>query len=178
MTTDHDWVQRIAELVTVKQRLGEVGRGNVWEIRFPAVAAEEAHVVDVEGELGEKLNSQYREFLLHADGWPAFYQAVDLLGTGDLSGGSDRGTRARNTLSYIEDAALEESGLRRADLIPIAVSSTDQDLFVILRESSTTPGVVVWFAGAEVDRFPTFSEYFLAMIDYNRNEVAYFEARS
>ncbi|MFL2443764.1 SMI1/KNR4 family protein, partial [Bacillus thuringiensis serovar israelensis] len=33
------------------------------------------------------------------------------------------------------------------------------------------PGEIIWFAGEEIDRFENFDEYFLAMIDYNREEI-------
>jgi hypothetical protein len=39
------------------------------------------------------------------------------------------------------------------------------------RRSSPSPGTVVWLAGTEVDRFPSFERFFLAMIDYNRLEL-------
>jgi hypothetical protein len=31
---------------------------------------------------------------------------------------------------------------------------------------------VVWFAGYEIHRFASFDDYFAAMVDYNRNEIA------
>jgi hypothetical protein len=33
------------------------------------------------------------------------------------------------------------------------------------------PGVVIWFAGEEIDRFFDFDEFFLAMVEYNRREL-------
>jgi hypothetical protein len=113
---------------------------------------------------------EYRTFLLHANGWPAFYQTVDLLGADDLTGGK-RFEHAAEMLGYVEEGVLADAGLRRNDLLPIAASPVDLDLFVITRPSSARPGVVIWLAGTEVDLFPSFSEYFLAMIDYNRLEV-------
>jgi hypothetical protein len=112
--------------------------------------------------------------LLHANGWPAFYQAVDLYGTGDLLGNM-RGIRGAEMLSFIEGSVLAESGLRREDLLPIAVSSTDLDLFVMVKHSAKKRGMVVWFAGYEVDRFQDFSEFFSAMVEYNRQEVRHFQ---
>jgi len=38
----------------------------------------------------------------------------------------------------------------------------------MVRPLSHAPGTVIWLAGEEIDRYPTFTEYFLAMIEYNR----------
>lgn len=39
------------------------------------------------------------------------------------------------------------------------------------KEDTKNPGVVIWFAGEEIDRFTSFKEYFLAMMDYNRLDL-------
>lgn len=165
-----DWKRRIVELVFVKQKLAELDTKGLWQHRLPAVAASEAKLIAVEAHLGEPLDPAYRAFLLHADGWPAFYQSVDLFGSGDLLGG-DRSHHAAEMLSFVEDPVLAASSLRREELLPIAASTVDLDLFVMTRRRATRPGLVIWLAGSEIDRFPSFDEYFLAMEDYNRLEV-------
>jgi SMI1 / KNR4 family (SUKH-1) len=165
-----DWKQRIAQLVLVKQKLAELDTKGLWQYRLPAVAATEAKLKSVEQRLGEALDPAYRAFLLHADGWPAFYQTVDLFGSDDLAGG-DRLHRAADMLSYVEEDVLTRGDLRREELLPIAASAVDLDLFVLTKRSAALPGAVVWLAGYEIDRFPSFDEYFMAMIDYNRLEV-------
>ena len=52
--------------------------------------------------------------------------------------------------------------------MPISATEFDRDVFAITRPESPSPGIVVWFAGEEIERFATFDEYFLAMIEYNR----------
>ncbi len=170
-----DWKQRIVELVLVKQQLAELDTKGLWQYRLPAVAASEARLEAVEAHLGEALDPAFREFLLHADGWPAFYQTVDLFGSDDLLG-SDRFRHAVEMLSYVEAGVLAAGGLRREELLPIAISPVDLDLFVMMRRSASRPGTVVWLAGSEIDRFPGFEEYFLAMVDYNRLEVEHLRA--
>lgn len=172
-----DWKKRIVELVLVKQKLAELDAEGLWEHRLPAVAATEAKLRDVETHLGEALDPAYRAFLLRADGWPAFYQSVDLFGSGDLMGG-DRFRHAVEMLSYVENAVLAAGQLRRDELLPIAASSVDLDLFVMTRRRATQPGSVIWLAGSEIDRFPSFDEYFLAMMDYNRLEVQHLRSGS
>ncbi|MDQ6798295.1 MAG: SMI1/KNR4 family protein [Actinomycetota bacterium] len=168
--TSTNWKQVIVDLVLLKQKLAEVDTEGLWEYHLPAVAATEAELAVVEAHIGESLDPSHRAFLLHADGWPAVHQTVDLFGSADLRGGP-RFVHATKMLGYIDDEVLEAGDLRRADLLPIAASPVDLNVFVITRRSAATPGVVVWFAGAEIDRFPTFDEYMLATLDYNRLEI-------
>lgn len=170
MSEPVSWKERIVELVIVKQTIDELDASGLWEYRLPAVAATAAQLEAVEAALGEPLDAGYRSFLEHAGGWPAFWQTVDLFGPDDLLGG-ERFAHANEMLGYVEDGVLEDGGLRRSDLLPIAASPVDLDLFVMTRRSSPSPGGVVWLAGAEIDRWSSFDEFFLAMVDYNRLEL-------
>lgn len=167
---DRDWRQRIVDLVSIKQAIHERDTKGLWEYRLPGVAASEEQLAEVEAKLGEVLDPGYRSFLSFGDGWPAFYQTVDLFGHADLLG-SERFDHASEMLGYVEDSVLESAGFGREELLPIAATPVDLDLFVMTRRSTATPGVVIWLAGYEVDRFPDFDEYFLAMMDYNRREL-------
>lgn len=172
-----NWKERIVNLVAIKQTIDELDKKKLWEYRLPGVAATPEQLDAVEAALGEPLDPHYRSFLEHAGGWPAFWHTVDLFGPEDLLGG-ERVRHANEMLSYIEDDVLEGGGLRRADLLPIAASPVDLDLFVMTRRSSRSPGGVVWLAGSEVDRFPTFEEFFLAMMEYNHLELQSVQGRS
>jgi hypothetical protein len=59
---------------------------------------------------------------------------------------------------------------------PLAATAVDLDLFVMTRRSNPSPGMVIWFAGSEIERFPSFREYFLAMVDYNQRVVQRLES--
>ena len=61
-------------------------------------------------------------------------------------------------------------GFGKPDLLPFAVSSDDIDVMLMTRPHTTTAGKVFWFAGGLVDTFQGFDEWFLAMVDYNREE--------
>jgi hypothetical protein len=169
-----DWKERIAVMALVKQRLAEVDTERLWEYHLPRVAASEERLQQVEAHLGQALDPSYRAFLRHADGWPAFYQSVDLFGSEELLG-SERFQHAEEMLGYLEQEQPAASGMR-GGLLPVAASPVDLDLFVIPRRSSAHPGTVIWLAGSEIDRFPSFDEYFLAMIDYNRAEIQSLQA--
>lgn len=170
MTESFDWKSRIVELVIVKQAIDELDTRGLWEYRLPAVAATPERLGEVEAKLGEPLDPGCRSFLEHANGWPAFWQSVDLFGVEDLLG-SERFEHASAMLSYVEDSVLDAGRLRRADVLPIAGSPVDLDLFVMTGRSSPSPGGVVWLAGTEVDRFSSFKEFFVAMVQYNRLDL-------
>src|SRR5690606_32576073 len=53
----------------------------------PRAKASEEQVSQFEATLGERLPESYREFLLHADGWPGAYFTLDLFGLPELQGG-------------------------------------------------------------------------------------------
>jgi hypothetical protein len=134
------------------------------------LAASEAQLAEVEAKIGEDLDPFYRQFLSYADGWPAFFQTVDLFGASDLLGGP-RFQHAAEILGFVEDSVLDRAGVRRDDLLPIAASPVDLDLCVMTRRAAMSPGTVIWLAGSEIDRFPSFDDYFAAMVDYNRLEL-------
>ena len=176
MTTSIEWKRRIVQLVQVKQRLADVDTERLWEYRLPGVAADEEQLAAVEEQLGEPLDPSYRGYLTCGGGWPSLFQTIDLLGAADLLGGPTF-EQGRQRLSYLEPAALSAAGAHRNDLLPIAVSLVDLDLVVMQRRAAAEPGTVIWFAGAEVDRYPTFDDFFLAMIEYNVREIEHLSTR-
>lgn len=166
-----DWAKEIADMAFVKSEIAKADQQKIWPYSLPRVATQPQRIADVEGQLGFLLDKDYKEFLLHADGWPAFYQSVDLFGTPELLG-KERMQLAQHMLRQIESQVLATSGVALADLLPIAVTQLDLDLFVMTTPNSNRPGEIIWFAGSEVQRFASFAEFFLAMEDYNRRELA------
>ena len=126
--------------------------------------------------LGYKLDEDYAQFLRYANGWPAFYQSVRLFGTEELLGNAAM-ENALRTVSYLEEDVLQTSGVDRAMLLPIAATDVDMDIFVLDRTGLPARARVIWFAGTEIQRFGSFSDYFLAMVDYNRAELAELKKR-
>ena len=164
-----NWPKEIVVAQLVKQRVMELDVNGVWPHHLPEVAARGEELEAAEETLGHALDSRYRDFLLHANGWQGFMQAVDLFGTGDLVGGGrrDRALRLLRTLEPLKEIC----GFDGEDLLPIAVSRNDIDLFVSVRPGRDGAGSVLWFAGQVIDTFPNFDEYFLAMVDYCRHEA-------
>ena len=56
----------------------------------------------------------------------------------------------------------------KEDLFPIAVSRDDLDLFVMVLKKGNRYGEIIWLAGGEIDRYESFTEFFKAMIEYNK----------
>lgn len=171
-----DWKREIVVAHMVKQKTAEVDVTGIWSYHFPEVAATEGTISSVERELGFRFDEHYRNFLGHADGWKAFYQAVDIFGASDFLGGP-RKTRADELFVSLE--SLEDlCGFSRDELLPVAVSMDDVDLFVVTKPTSHEPGIVFWFACQVIDKFPDFDEWFLSMVDYNRRQYQKLVARN
>lgn len=171
-----NWPQEIAKLAFVKQALAEVDKNGVWPHHLPAVAAPQARLAEVEAYLGYRLDTKYVDFLRHADGWQGFYQSVDLFGSGDLMGG-EKMHLACSLAEAIVDSVWVQAGISREDVLSIAATAVDRDIFLLGKPNTPVSGTVLWFAGEEIDRFENFDEFFLAMVDYNREEVNYFKSK-
>jgi hypothetical protein len=154
----------------IRQQMMERDHRKLWSYHLPELAATDEQIVEAEQHLGFAIDARYKTFLRCANGWPAFYQSVDLFGTSDLIGGS-RKDNAEMILSFLSDDTFERSRLKRSTVFPIAATGVDRDIFVMTSPSSSCPGAVIWFAGDEIDRFETFDDYFLAMMEYNRREL-------
>lgn len=165
-----DWRRLIGELILIKQAMADVDARGLWEYRLPTLAASESDLAKVEGAIGEPLDPSYRSFLSYASGWPAFVMDIDLFGVRDLLGGS-RFSHAMMLLDFVDDRVLKSTRVNRADLLPIAASQAQPVLMALTRRSSTTPGMVIWYHGDEVDRYQNFGEFFLSMVEYNRLEL-------
>ena len=165
-----DWRPELVRLVEIKQAASEVDLHGVWEYHLPKVAATEDQLAAVEAHLGFVLDPGYREFLTYANGWPSFCWSVDLFGTDDLMGGP-RLAVANQMLDAIEPAVFEQAELERSGVVPVAATTVDLDLFVMPVRDGSQGSSVVWLAGYEVDRFESFADYVLAMVEYNAREL-------
>ena len=170
-----DWPAEIVKGVLIHQRLRELDRKAIWEYHLPEVAASEDEIAATEQWLGYQLDPAYRRFLRFANGWRSFVQHVDILGTAGLAGGTVIDA-ARGQLGAVEPGIFAGNvGLDIADVLPIAASTEQSDMFLLGLPWSKEPGAVIWFAGYLIERFPNFDEFYLSMLDYNRRQIAKFE---
>ena len=156
-----DWKLEISKLVYVKQVISELDTQNLWPHHPPRVAASNQDITKLEEKLGRKLPKAYADFLRFANGWLGFYQHTDLFGTEDFYN--------QDLMTYTKEIFEQTStdSNEKQNLIAIAATRKDIDLFCLELSS----GAVIWFAGAEVERFESFNEFYLAMVDYNREEI-------
>ncbi|MBD8035090.1 SMI1/KNR4 family protein, partial [Solibacillus merdavium] len=130
-----NWRENIASMVLVKQELFKQDVKQIWPHHFPEIGANEDNILAVEKELRCKLDPMFRDFLKYANGWKGFYQTVDLFGTEQLKG-SIIMDYAKILLNAIDDYVLKESGFSRDQLLPIAATEFDKDLFVLCLPNS------------------------------------------
>jgi len=166
------WQDRIAVMFLVREEMRRLDTLGLNEYFYPELAATEEQLVAVETHLGEPLNSGYRDFLLCANGWRGFFFSLQLFGTEDLMG-SKLMNLALEALGYVDDAMplFKDLGFAKEDLLPIAASFIERQMHVITRSTSHQPGKIIWFDCGEVESYLSFEDYFLAMTDYNREDL-------
>ena len=163
-----DWRTQLAIAYKVREAIHQVDRQGLWPFRLPRVAAPGERVLEVEEELGFALDEQHRQFLGHADGWECFYQAATLFGCPDLVSPAWQ-DRTRALADEVNLAVQQEAGVSMDATYVIAASEQDVDVFLIGRPDTARQGEVFWVAGQLIDTYPSFDEFFLAMVDYNRH---------
>lgn len=170
-----DWKQALDELVRLHQHIRDLDHDSIWANEMPRSPATPEDILRVEQALRCELDPRFKAFLLHANGWRAFYQWVDLFGTEELLGERMK-AGARRLLELDKAGLLRQTGLDIAKLLPIGITQRGQgaevpDLFLQVREGGPDKGAVLWLSDEEVDRFPSFDAFYLAMLDYNREEI-------
>ena len=171
MMTNEHWMVKLTEATGVKAAIDEADARHLFPYTLPNVAAAALEIQRAEELLGFSLDVEYRSFLLAANGWKAFYQAVSLFGTNELLGGGLMPLALQALELLRAGGALEASGVDEGSLIPVAVSEDDVDVFVCGRPGSREAGRVIWFAGEEIERFAGFGEFFDSMIEYERRRL-------
>lgn len=167
------WENEIEVLISIKKEIKDKDINEIWEFNLPQKAAADDEIQKIELKLGYTLDEAYVSFLKIANGWKAINQAIDLFGTNELLD-SEQMNYAQILLKTLsEDGVLHASGFDYDELLPIAVSRYDTDLFVIAKNGSNCPGIIIWFAGYEVERYDNFEEFFRAIVEYNRLNIQY-----
>lgn len=163
-----EWKRELVIAHLVKQKIAEVDVNELWESTLPGVAASEEQIRTLEARMGGPLDPQHKEFLLHANGWRAFMQSIDVFSLDDFLDGA-RAQRAVDLVESLEPLDVV-CGLGKHELLPIAVSSDDIDVMLMAKPETECAGKIFWFAGGLIETFVGFDEWFLAMVDYNRAE--------
>jgi hypothetical protein len=172
-----DWKKEIAAIFLLQQEITRLDAEQMWDHRLPNIAAPESAIESVRAKYGDRLCSGHLEFLRHADGWTNVLQYVEVFGTSDLMSG-ERYARAKVTLDELEEASvLSASDLELEDVVIVAASSADPDVYVSPLKGCENEGAVYWFAGGEIQRFADFEDFFLGLVDYNRRQLKRMQER-
>ena len=165
-----DWRPPIVEMVTAKQTLASWDPRELFPNHPPELAAAEESIRDAEQNLGVKFDEEHRGFLGFTVGWKCFYQSVTLFGSDDLVSGPLRDA-ALEAFEYAPEL-LEDMAWAPESLLPIAASSVQGDVFVMLIDNGMVGRQVLWLAEGElIDTFDTFGQYFVSMIDYTKRRI-------
>lgn len=162
-----DWKKEIAVAWYVQNETAKLDKHKLWDYFLPKVAATGQELAKADAVLGYPLDSRYREFLSYANGWRCFLQRVDLFGADELRGAGAM-KEAYRALEDIDPDSFAKSDVLKSDLLPIGYSNKQSDMFVMLRPESSNAGTIIWLAGYEIERYRTFDDFFLAIVDYNR----------
>lgn len=164
-----EWKALIGTYIVAQGVLARVDSIGLYEYRLPRVAATTDDIRKVEKSLEARLPDAYRNFLMCASGWPAFFNDIDLFGCRELLGHPLR-KRAEEIVSATDESAFVTAGVPREDLVPIAVATEDIDVFVLALRGSSR-GKVIWLAGGVIEIFDDFPQCFRAMLELLRDGV-------
>lgn len=165
-----EWLVLVEEMEAVKRRAAANDRENLWHHESRRPPAEPQRIAEIAMVTRCPVDREYADFLAHADGWPAILQDIDLFGTTEFD--SAAFVEADELVRVTEDEVMigGRDGLVR--WVPIGASRTDIDVLVMPCVSeSNRSAPVIWLAGAEVERYETFSSFFRAMIAENDAEA-------
>jgi hypothetical protein len=162
-----DWKKEIVIAAIVSSEISKRDTKGMWQQQFPEVAATSEQLRQAEERLGMPWDEKYKRFLQFANGWRHFHLHSDIFGTEEIGQGK-RWNYAIDLLTYLEDIALESSKISRSDVFPIGVDENSIVLYLLGKSDTTVAGQVFWFQGYEIERYPNFDEFYLAMVDYNR----------
>jgi SMI1/KNR4 family protein SUKH-1 len=171
MTEPIDWQVLIGEMILTKNEILDLDPTYYDDYTLPNEGAETREIDEFERRISEGLPAEYRNFLLHANGWLSFYWDADLFGLPELSGEGGGAAASRLLSTYEQEGVLEDAGIRRQDVLPIGASSHSSTLFLLFRGNQPNAGQVSWLSGEEVDRYSSFAEFFASIIGYFKAHV-------
>ncbi|MBA9007241.1 SMI1/KNR4 family protein [Thermomonospora cellulosilytica] len=174
MSGQEDWKTLLGAMIMAKSDIDQLPGEKLEQYTVPRVKATEDELAEFEREIGERLPSSYRNFLLHANGWPRFYYRMDLFGIPELRGGGNWPVANELLTVYAEDV-LPSVDLDPKGVVPVGAGQGMRDLLLVVREGWPAAGEVSWIDGEEIGRFEDFATFMAYMVQ-NRRE--YYERRA
>lgn len=154
------YIEQMSQIISEVEKHDKEGMWNYYPPNKPAAVEQ---IIEFEKNIGFELDLEYKKFLESSNGWKAFYQNVDLFGTGDY--------KDYNKMKYMSEIFQEIDSEIKENIFPIGVSTEDIDLFAIVKTNCVDEGKIIWFAGGEIERFKNFKVFFEEMMVYNKREI-------
>lgn len=165
-----EWQASIVQLAQLKEQIARLDTDGLFPYALPAVAATEGELAGCAERAGLTLDAQHRSFLAAANGWRAFFETQDLLGTEQLVAGEHRDAFA----GWIESAPPQAraEGFSAASLLPVAVD-LQMPLFAVMPivDGRVATQVLSLDPSGIIDEFDSFEAYIDATITYTRRNL-------
>lgn len=155
----------IEEHVILKQEMEKIDKDKLWEYYMPNDPADEETVKESLSKLGVNIPNELIELYQVLNGWDCFFQMVDLFSLSDYF--SDKMNYAKTILHTILEYQEE---FEINDLLPIAVSRDDIDVFVLVVGGKSF-GQVIWFAGGIIERFDSIRFFLTEMLKLSKATI-------
>lgn len=128
-------------------------------------------MASAEAQLSFRLPEFYRGFLLISNDWPYFYLSMTAFPAFDLLGDELHGVD-RTQLELGECAkAMAAGGVITTDHFPVAASLKSIDVALMGKLGTPAAGTVPWARDGVVERYDGFLDYYLSMIELNKQET-------
>lgn len=161
----YDWKLAIATNFWQRQQAEIWDPQHLFPMKGPKVRASEEAIAQAEEATAFLFSQDYKDFLRHADGWPAFCENMDIFGTSDFLSGEVKRLVERHAAAIRFMSTL---GLDSNDYLAVGGNRNGLDLFLLISANCrNSPGQVIWYKDDEVDRCPSFGEFFSSMIALN-----------
>ena len=157
------------QMLYVRNEMCKLDVKQIYHYYAPNNGCSLKEISKVEDCLGIKFDNQYKEFLQYVNGWKECYRLVSFLGTKELL--SSEITDMAKEILEIECSFDEQLEFRKEELLPIAVDEYGSDLFVLTPPVNDKNGMVIWFAGGEIERFPSFEVFRDTILQYMNDEL-------
>jgi hypothetical protein len=169
-----DWAARIGRYSRFSDALLAITMPSTASTA-PRAAATPQQIAEAEQLMGVRLHKQYRDFLLHANGWPYFSGAISLLGTEDYMGSP----MYQRALANIEALRQPVGYLSRSkSLLPIGVSDAALDTLCMPIARGGARATVIWYNNVEPEEFLDFETFFNTLLERMPYKIAYYKAKT
>jgi len=159
-----DFKAEIVRIAYWKQIAAQHDKLGALPWHLPKIAASEEKIAKLRDVAGISLPDDYIAFLRLADGWKGFLVLTDLFGTEDFLTVRSREFVGRPDVQYF----LRRSGIVPDSVVAIGASEFEPTVFLLVSvRSDFLPGGVIWLSSEEIERYPSFSEFFSSMVNCN-----------